>query len=483
MRRTGFACLVTIACSSGSTPPIATADAAGVTSAHVPTPVPVPAPYGAEVKSLRVRRPIAVRFEPREDAKSLGTINENTYVGFSRAVAGTDEYCSTRWVEIAPRGWICEKYLEPSPLPQHGVELPKVKPGEIVPGAYGKVRNGARAFKTAADAAAGRKPVKLAGAVTVRKLTELSIGGRVYWKTAGGEIIAARDIVEVHEPSRFQGIRLDEAGAPAMPFAWAQSRKDLKAQVVVRDKPDAKLGKVLKKLPPRTVVPVVDQLEGWVRIGEGEWVAVADLHVAREAPPPPETGTSERWLDVDLDEQVVVAYDGLRPAYATMVSSGSAKWPTPEGVYRVWIKFGETDMNGQMGDEEAYSVGKVPWTMFFARDLAFHTAYWHDRFGEPRSHGCLNLSPIDARALYFWATPDVPLGWSMSSGIFERPGSPVRIRSAKVPSPEFRGYAKLVHEAQLADRIPEARTPSPDDSATTTPDPVPDAKPLDARLP
>ena len=106
-------------------------------------------------------------------------------------------------------------------------------------------------------------------------------------------------------------------------------------------------------------------------------------------------------------------------------------------------------MNGQMGDEDPYSVATVPWTMFFARDLAFHTAYWHDRFGEARSHGCLNLSPRDARALYFWATPEVPLGWSMAHGIVERPGSQVRIRSAAAPDPPFMAYAKRVHEARL----------------------------------
>ena len=92
--------------------------------------------------------------------------------------------------------------------------------------------------------------------------------------------------------------------------------------------------------------------------------------------------------------------------------------------------------------------------MFFAKDLAFHTSYWHDKFGDPRSHGCLNLAPLDARWLYFWATPDVPLGWSMVYGIVEAPGSMVRIRSRSVPAPPWMGYATRVYEARAAQTPP-----------------------------
>src|SRR5262249_23583905 len=110
--------------------------------------------------------------------------------------------------------------------------------------------------------------------------------------------------------------------------------------------------------------------------------------VQRPADRPPPGG---KWIDVDLDEQVATAYEGATPVYATMVSTGNPKWPTAPGVYRIRLKLDETDMNGQMGDEQPYSVATVPWTMFFARDLGFHTAYWHDRFGEARSHGCIHV--------------------------------------------------------------------------------------------
>src|SRR5262249_15976885 len=78
--------------------------------------------------------------------------------------------------------------------------------------------------------------------------------------------------------------------------------------------------------------------------------------VQRPADRPPPGG---KWIDVDLDEQVATAYEGATPVYATMVSTGNPKWPTAPGVYRIRLKLDETDMNGQMGDEQPYSVATV----------------------------------------------------------------------------------------------------------------------------
>jgi hypothetical protein len=419
------------ACSSGSTPP----DGRGAPATASPLPeAPPPPAYPADVTSLRLRRSITVRFLPDKDAKSLGTVAENTRAGWKRASAGPG--CD-RWIEIEPRGWICDKYLEPSKKAPVGVEMPKLEEGEVVPGEYGRVTaQGAKAFAGAKDVLRGKVSRTLAGAVTVRKMDEVVVGGRRYWKTSSGELIAA-DKIAPHKPSTFEGVR-----DPAFPLAWAQSRKDLTGKVAVRGGPGA-ADPIVAKLAPRTLLVVLATEGDVARVAEG-WVRLADLHVARTVEPPEEIGAEERWIDVDLDEQVLTAYEGRKPAYATLVSTGKPKYPTPEGIYRIWLKYDETDMNGQMGDEQPYSVATVPWTMFFARDLGFHTAYWHDRFGEARSHGCVNLAPRDARWLYFWASPDVPAGWSMVQGIVERPGSVVRIRSAKVPVPEHRGYARFV---------------------------------------
>jgi hypothetical protein len=173
------------------------------------------------------------------------------------------------------------------------------------------------------------------------------------------------------------------------------------------------------------------------------------MRLALATEPPPLTGPHERWFDIDLDQQVMIAYEGALPVYATLISAGSRQNPTETGVYRIWIKFAETDMS-DLADESPYSVATVPWSQFFAKDLALHTAYWHDTFGTPRSHGCINLSPLDARFLYFWSEPQLPPGWSMAHGNVEYPGSVVRVRSKADPMPELRGYARRVFEARQA---------------------------------
>ena len=427
-------CALAAACSSRPAPPDGGGGPPGAATAPARTPAPPAPPYTDGVASVRLRRSIGVRFAPDKDAKSLGTIAEGTRAGWKSAASGPG--CE-RWIEIEPRGWICDRYLEASKKPPAGDEMPTLADGEIVPGEYGRVTGqGAKAYASVRDALRGKASRTLAGAVTVRKVADVTAGGRAYWKTSSGEIILAAKIAP-HKPSQLAGI-VD----PVLPVAWAQSRKSLDAKVAVRAGPAA-TDPIVTMVPPRTILPVLAADADVARVPEG-WVRVTDLHVARAAEPPEEVGPDERWIDVDLDEQVLTAYEGRRPAYATLVSTGKARFPTPEGIYRIWLKYAETDMNGQMGDEQPYSVATVPWTMFFARDLGFHTAYWHDRFGEARSHGCVNLAPRDARWLYFWASPDVPPGWSMVQGIVERPGSVVRVHSAKAPDPEHRGYARYV---------------------------------------
>ncbi len=144
--------------------------------------------------------------------------------------------------------------------------------------------------------------------------------------------------------------------------------------------------------------------------------------------------------------------------YTTLVTSGSNKYRTPTGMFRIWVKFAEKNMNDLAG-EAPYSVATVPWAQFYDKDFALHTAYWHDKFGTRRSHGCLNLSPRDARFLYFWSDPAGPPGWSMAKGMTDYPGSLVRIRSNEDPEPTYQGYAVQVYESRKM-RAQSPATPS-----------------------
>ena len=119
----------------------------------------------------------------------------------------------------------------------------------------------------------------------------------------------------------------------------------------------------------------------------------------------------DRWIHVDLSNQTLVAYEGDRAAFATLVSTGREGFGTPIGTYRIQSKHVSTTMDDTDSTSEAYSIEDVPWTMYFEGSYALHAAFWHDNFGRPRSHGCVNLAPADARWLFQWTTPTLPPGW------------------------------------------------------------------------
>ncbi|RMH38389.1 MAG: murein L,D-transpeptidase [Deltaproteobacteria bacterium] len=401
-----------------------------------------------EPRTVRFVRSASVFAAPSNRAARVGTIAAGVRVPPRGRAAGPG--CEAGWVAIEPRGWVCGRNVEPSDQPPYTVELPRLPRGQIVPGVYARVVTpGAPTYASPADAAAGRVRRRLDGSVKVRRDRRIETGGLALWKIGAHEYVAEADVRPL-APSSFRGVRLGDDTGWALPVAFVW-RGDGRAAPVF-DRPAG--GRVVGRLAPRAAVRAVDRAGDRVRIGPDRWIARADVRLATATSPPPATEPGERWVDVDLDEQTLVAYEGDTPVFVTLVSSGTRKTPSETGVFRVWLKLAETDMTGQMGDEAPYAVATVPWTQFYAKDLALHTAYWHDGFGSPRSHGCINLSPADARFLYFWTEPEVPPGWSMAHADVDRPGSMVRVRSADDPTPPFKGYAMRVAEARRRRPVP-----------------------------
>jgi hypothetical protein len=123
----------------------------------------------------------------------------------------------------------------------------------------------------------------------------------------------------------------------------------------------------------------------------------------------------EKWIRIDLTHQTLEAWEGLMPVLMTLVSTGvpdSTETVTPKGRFRVNFKHITDDMTGSVGDgTEVYQVEDVPWVQYIHLNIALHAAFWHSRFGQPKSHGCINLSPADARVLFDWTDPPLPSGW------------------------------------------------------------------------
>ncbi|MBM4364100.1 MAG: L,D-transpeptidase, partial [Deltaproteobacteria bacterium] len=140
-----------------------------------------------------------------------------------------------------------------------------------------------------------------------------------------------------------------------------------------------------------------------------------------------------RWIDVSIRDQTLVAYEGTRAAYVTLVSTGQAGLADPSrstatvrGTFMIHAKHVTATMDGDEDRADSTSLGDVPFVQYFHRGYALHAAYWHDEFGKPRSHGCINLAPVDAAYLFEWTEPSVPPDWH---GVVNKErGTPVVIR-------------------------------------------------------
>ena len=170
------------------------------------------------------------------------------------------------------------------------------------------------------------------------------------------------------------------------------------ASPVPTDKPDLSSSGLPTSIPTKepTFTPVATETPGTMAME-----IVADTPTSESTVlggPYPEKGNGKRWIDVNLSEQRVYAYEGDIIVNAFIVSTGTARTPTVTGNYKIWIKLKSTTMSGP-----GYHLTNVPYTMYFYKGYGLHGTYWHNNFGTPMSHGCVNLAIPDAQWLYNWA--------------------------------------------------------------------------------
>ncbi len=148
--------------------------------------------------------------------------------------------------------------------------------------------------------------------------------------------------------------------------------------------PTATLQVISEPLPTNTVVayePVEDPTKVSVRV---------DL--------------SSHWIDIDISDQRLYAYDGDTLVSSFLVSTGVAAHPTVTGTYAVYVKYEYTDMAGP-----GYYLPDVPYTMYFYQGYGIHGTYWHSNFGTPMSHGCVNMLTSDAEWVYNFSEVGTPV--------------------------------------------------------------------------
>ena len=238
---------------------------------------------------------------------------------------------------------------------------------------------------------------------------ETAPSGRRYARTVRGAYVPADRLV-MATPSPFHGVAISDGLAVPRGFVHFA-----KAETLSRDPeldgwtPTEPVTRFYTFEIQGPLVQVAGK-DYWPN-ADGRLIEARAVRVASRIERPALVPPRARWVDVNLEQQVLVAYEADTPVYATLVATGKPGYETPTGLYRMHAKHVSTTMDGDDGADEMYSIEDVPWTMYFSGSLALHGAFWHDRFGRVRSHGCVNLAPSDARFLFHWTRPELPPGF------------------------------------------------------------------------
>ena len=269
----------------------------------------------------------------------------------------------------------------------------------------------------------GREPRKLLPGFGVVVAEQRLLGGELIGRTSLGRDIPMKDLRPA-TPSRFSGVHLDHRG---LDFGWV-----VKEGAPVYAQPESE-GKPVSRRARYARLTLASQEgpQGFHRVADG-WMSDNDLRVPRISPRPPVVTDTEPWIDVDLATQTLVAYFGDKPVFATLVATGvgadGSPLSTPKGIHRIRAKLLAATMDNLDHTGVApYSYEEVPFTQYIGR-VALHGAFWHDQFGAPRSHGCINLTLADAEWLFGFTQPSLAEGEQEVAATEKRQGTLVRVR-------------------------------------------------------
>ncbi len=257
------------------------------------------------------------------------------------------------------------------------------------------------------------------------------VGGRTFLLSTDLTVVPA-DRVRLFERSEFHGIKLGDGVSLPVAFMREKARPQhrLEGETLVPTGKNWPLRSVValtgaeRQHAGATYLEVRPTAKGAAPL----FIAATDATVVRDYGKHPfGVKPGEKWMIVSIMEGTLIAYEDLVPVYATLISPGLGGVPrkggdlvkdstTPLGTYHMTFKDRAATMSPEFGEDRSFWIADVPFTQYFNAPFALHAAYWHEKFGELMSGGCVNASPLDAEWLFDWSDPVVPPGWQGATG-------------------------------------------------------------------
>jgi hypothetical protein len=423
---------------------------------------------------------------PKADTKYIGSLRLGAQVTLRSEERVQGEHCHNGFYEIEPRGFVCDDHrvtlapaerfvtlsrataAAPGPLPYRYAfsdgapiygRVPTRAEQEHAERRFGRARSQTNPRKSRSsyedlastdafepvEASPGflsalpgdprKSPVeeRIPAGSMLAFTSVVSAEGRTFLLSADHTLVPA-DRMRLFHKSAFHGVRIE--GEVALPIAWL--RKHERPQH--RRLASGAMEPAGATWPARSFVRLSGATAEHERkryhetldhdaSGAALWVADDDASIVTAATRlAAGVKADQKWILVHLGDATLVAYEGLRPVYTTLVSPGRGGIPvagrdnveastTPLGTYYVTFKDRATTMtHDKPGEPRTHWIADVPFTQYFSPPFALHAAYWHDRFGEDTSAGCINVSPADAEILFGWSDPPVPPEWQGVTG-------------------------------------------------------------------
>lgn len=411
--------------------------ASGTTAAPPPagaTATPVVAPREPEREPIAIRiarQQLILRAAADPDAAIRGRIPLGEAFEVFAYVDGP-ECAGKGWGDLGGGAFAC---LEATRKGDDAVprELPELRDPELAPFFYGKLKTGQQAsrWKNLAAWQAGEDPIdELEPEHDYAFVTRRRAGGEIVLIDDRDRVVLEKNIAR-YRPSRFAGRDLLSEPVPAdrvlsWGILWPENPVMSEPSESSRALPSIDYQAEILVLPE----PVRNDEGVWWAIDGGGYIHNRNLRRFQPMAPPEGIAADETWIDVELESQTLTVMRGAEPIFTTLVSTGF-KGPTPRGLFRISMKQAIGQMQSRADAEEQYNVEAVPFVQYFSGNFALHGAFWHYRFGHKISHGCVNLSPKDARRVYQLTSPQPRGGWLHvyeGEGVL---GSTVRVRKGE----------------------------------------------------